>query len=434
MFLTAGCDQNSAAQPPKSASGASAATTSETVERVTVGKPERKSIARSTTQPGRIEAFEETPLHAKLEGYVDTVLVDIGDRVEKGQVLVRLSVPEMKDELAQKEALVAQAQAEIVQAQAAIRASEAAAETAQARVREAQAGIARAEADYKRWESENARVRDLVSGGTVTRKLADETLNQFRAADASRHEAQARVDSAEAAANQSRSNIESAKADLAAARARMRVAEANLKKAQTLLDYSEIRAPYSGIITRRFVDTGHYVQPAAAGSQPLMVVCHADVVRVFVDVPEMETPLVNTGDAATIQLQSLGAFEVRGEVTRTSWDLDPANRSLRVEIDVPNEQGRLRPGMYATASVLLEERDDVLVLPVAAIVRQGGEAHCCQVINNRIQHTPVKLGLRSGNEIEIVSGLKGTEVVVMLRADTLKAGQPVEILPAEPPK
>jgi RND family efflux transporter MFP subunit len=426
----AGCEQpsvaESAAAPPTAAAGP--------VERVTAGKPQRKTISRSTVQPGRIEAFEQTPLYSKITGYAEKVLVDIGDRVKKDQSLVRLWVPELKDELAQKQALLAQSKAEVDQARAAIAAAEAAAETARARVREAEAGVARAEGEYQRWKAESSRIDQLVAGGSVTRKLADETLNQFRSADAARQEVQARVDSAQAAFNASRASVDSAKSDLSAAEAHVQVAEANLAQAKTMVDYTEIRAPYDGVVTRRFVDTGHYVQPAMANSQPLLTVCHADTLRVFVDGPEMETALVDVGDAALIQLQSLGGLEVPAKVTRTGWDLDRTNRSLTVEIDVPNEQGRLRPGMYATASILLDERADVLVLPVTAVVRQGKQAHCCQVVGGKIRFTPIELGLRSGNELEILSGLKGDETVVLQRADTLAEGQSVEVLPVEPAK
>jgi RND family efflux transporter MFP subunit len=426
----AGCEQPSAAEAPRAK--ISESTAGGPLERVAAGKPQRKTISRTTVQPARVEAFEQTPIYSKITGYAESVLVDIGDRVEKGQPLVRLWVPELRDELAQKEALLAQSKAEVDQARASITAAQAAAETARARVRETEAGVARAEGEYQRWRAESSRIDQLVASGSVTRKLADETLNQFRSSDAARQEVQARVESAKAAFVASQSVIDSAKADVAAAEARVKVAEANLAQAQTMYDYTEIRAPYDGVVTRRFVDTGHYVQPATPNSQPLLTVCHADTVRVFVDVPEMETALVSRGDKALIELQSLAGAEVEGEVTRTGWDLDPANRSLTVEIDVPNKEGRLRPGMYATARILLDEHADVLVLPVTAVVRRGKQAHCCQVVDGKIRHVPIEPGLRSGDELEIASGLTGDETIVLQRADALADGQQVEILPSEP--
>src|SRR6476660_3854224 len=123
------------------------------IDRVTAGKPVRKTLKLITTQPGRIEAFEEAPLFPKLAGYVQEVLVDIGDSVKKDQLLIKLSIPEMLDEVKQMEALVAQAEAEVNQAEAAVKAAEATAGTAEAKVAQAAAGIGRAAGEYDRWKA-----------------------------------------------------------------------------------------------------------------------------------------------------------------------------------------------------------------------------------------------------------------------------------------
>ena len=432
IALSAGCTQTSVAETKPQSPGQAA---ERPLDRVTAGTPQRKTLELYTTQPGRIEAFETTPLYPKLAGYVEEVLVDIGDRVESGQLLLRLSVPELHDELQQKQALVAQGEAEVRQAQASVRAAEAARATAEALVAQAQAGTARAEADYQRWKSEYDRMSQLADSGSVTRKLVDEALNQYRAADAARQEIEAEVESARAALNQSQANLEKAKADEVAAGARLRVAQANLARTQTMLGYTEIKAPFAGVITRRLVDTGHYVQPASGGSsQPLLVVARRDRLRVFVDVPELEAPLVDageSGDSVSIRVQALPGPPVEGRVTRTGWALDASNRSLRTEIELPNPDGRLRPGMYATAVILLERREDALTLPATAIVRDAGQTLCCKVDSGRIHRRPVTTGLRAGADVEILSGLDGDETIVLLRADSLKEDQPVEVIPAE---
>ena len=132
------------------------------IDRVTAGKPVRKTLKLITTQPGRIEAFEEAPLVPKLAGYVQEVLVDIGDSVKKDQLLIKLSIPEMLDEVKQMEALVAQADAEVSQAEAAVKAAEAMAGTAEAKVAQATAGIGRAAGEYERWKAEHARMTELA--------------------------------------------------------------------------------------------------------------------------------------------------------------------------------------------------------------------------------------------------------------------------------
>ena len=170
-------------------------------------------------------------------------------------------------------------------------------------------------------------------------------------------------------------NIDKAEADRAAAAARRNVAaRRDLVYAQTMFSYTQMTAPFDGVVTRRTIDTGHYVHPAAGETAaPLLVVARMDTVRVFLDVPETEAELVNCGpvnaDPATVTVQALHNRSFDGTVTRTGWSLDESNRSLRVEVDLPNEKGTLRPGMYATVRIQLEQHPNVLTLPAAAIVR-----------------------------------------------------------------
>jgi len=419
---------------PTEASTETAESTRNALDRVTAGKPVRKTLKLYTSQPARIEAFEEAPLHSKLSGYVEQVLVDIGDAVQKGQVLIKLSIPEMLDDVKQKEALLAQATAEVQQAEAAVRAAKAAVDTARARVLQAEAGTGRAAGELDRSKAEYERMKELAAKSAVTQKLVDETLNQYRAAEAARDEAAATVQTARAALNEAEANVYKAQADQMAAEARERVSQADLSRAKTLLAYTEIKAPFDGVVTRRGVDTGHYVHPANDGTKALMTVLRTDKVRVFVDVPEMEAAFVDGGDTpdpAIVRVQSLGGREYQATVTRHSMSLDVSNRSLRTEIDIPNEDGVLRPGMYATASILLEQRDDVLTLPASAIVREGRDTYCCCVVAGKIDRKPVTLGLRAGDDVEIVSGLDADQLVVLARGASLQQGQPVEIITAD---
>jgi RND family efflux transporter MFP subunit len=388
-----------------------------------------------TSQPGRIEAFEQTPLYPKVTGYVEEVLVDIGDVVQKDQPLVQLWIPEMENELTQKQALVAQASADVKQAEAAVAAAKAAVNSAAAQVAQAEAGIARIDAEHQRWKSEFARIEQLANDGAVTRKLLDETLHQLRAAEAARQEGQAAVQAAEAARHEAKARVTKAEADQAAAAARVDVAEANLQHTQTLIAYGTIKAPYSGVVVSRNVDTGHYVHPANGSAyKPLVTVARMDKVRVSVDVPEMEAPLIDAGaqgDRAVVRVQSLAQREFEARVTRTSWSLAESNRSLRVEIDIDNPQAALRPGMYASCSILLDERPQTLVLPIAAVIREGRDAFCCCVESGKIVRRPIQLGLRAGNEVEIVSGIDANQMVVMIRPESLVDGQLVEVISPE---
>jgi RND family efflux transporter MFP subunit len=398
---------------------------------VTAAKPARRALVLSTTQPGRIEAFERTPLFAKVAGYVDAVLVDIGDIVKKDDVLVRLAIPELVDELHEKEARVKQAEAEVKQAEAMITASRAAAETAESKIAEADAGLARAKADVERWKSEHDRIKELASKGSVTQKLEDETLNALRSAEAAVQEAIARGRSARTSFHEAQAKIGTAEADKGAAEARLAVAIATVDRATTMLGYTEIKAPYAGMVTRRNLDTGHFVQPANGSSAtPLLEVAGTDTVRIFVDVPELEAAHVAPGDPAEVRVQAASGEVIQAAVTRTSGSLLDANHSLRVEIDVPNPEGRLRPGMYATVTIRLDERPEGIVIPVSAVVRDGATTLCCVISDGKVERRPVELGLRSGDFVEVRSGLDENTPVVTKQPELLRDGQEVRIAAA----
>ncbi len=375
--------------------------------RVTAAQPVRKTLRLESVQPGQIEAFEQTPLFAKLPAYVEKLHVDIGDRVEADQLLVELFLPELKDELRQKEAAVVQAQAEIELATAAIRAAEAAVATAQANVREAEAGNIRAEADYRALAV--AIRADQPTGG---RRLARPQTGRRNARLAQGRGGGARRGPRQGASRprprwlQSQADVAKAKADEAVARARLGNAEADLSRVKTLLQYTQIRAPYAGVVTERNVNRGDFVQPASTmTAKPLLTVARTDMVRIFVDVPEMDSPWVEAGRAGYVSVQALPDRIVEGKVTRTSWVLG-ANRTLRTELDLPNPNGLLRPGMYATAHIVLQERPDVYVLPLSAIVREGKQAFCWIVKDGQATRTPITLGLQVGQRRGGDSGLE----------------------------
>jgi RND family efflux transporter MFP subunit len=376
-------------------------------------------------------AYESAPLHSKIAGYVQEVLVDIGDAVKKDDVLVKLWVPELQDDVKQKEAMLAQAEAQVQQAVAGAKAAEAAAVTAAAAVTQTKAGVTRAEADLERANAELARIQQLAANGSVTQRLVDESLNQSRAAEAAQQEAAARIESSQAALRESQAGVEKAKADQVAAEAHLRVAKADLARAQTMAAYSQIKSPFDGVVTARNVDTGHFVQPAGGGMAPLLTVARDDQVRVFVDVSEMEAALIDggeNGDPVTLTVPALSGKPFQAKVRRTSWSLDADNRSLRVEIDLPNPDGVLRPGMYATAAIRLAKKENVYALPTAAIVREGRETFCCTVEDGKIARRKIELGLRSGADVEVLSGIDSQDTVVLTRAESLTPGQPVEIL------
>ena len=427
--LTAGCGWSAGEAKPTPAASSQAPA----AVRVSTVTPARATIRRTTEEPGQIQPYETTPIHAKIAGYVREIAVDIGDTIHKGQVLAELSVPELEAELQQKQALAAQARVQKAQAESAVDVARAAVASAEARVVQVQAAIRRTEADVARWQSEAQRIEQLVRERAITSTLLDETRSKLEAAQAARDEARAQVRSAEAALAQAQAELEKARADVNAATARIDVADADTRQTEAMLGYTRIEAPYDGVVTQRHVDTGHLTAPGTAG-EPILVVARTDRVTIAVGVPETDAPLVDPGDRAEIRLQALAGRTFEGTVTRTSWSLDPTTRTLRAEVDLENPDGVLRPGFYAYATIIAEERADVLTVPASAIVRDGGKAFCVAVVDGKARRCEVHLGLSDGKAVEVLSGLDGGEVVVAANAALLAEGQPVQAAPQPTPK
>jgi HlyD family secretion protein len=424
----AGCER-----PSPATTGRGDAKAAPPVTRVEVVRPERQTIRRTVEEPGQVEAFEVTPVHAKVAGYVRTWNVNIGSKVTKGQVLAELDVPEAEAEADQKRAMVAQAEARRAQAEAAVEVAQADVAAAEARLAEARAGIRRAGADLERWQAEYKRVEHLFRERAQTGSLLDETRNKLRSSEAARDEADAQVTTARAAVTQGRAALDKARADVAAAASGIQVAQADARRSEALLGYTRIVAPFDGVVIRRHVDTGDLTVPGPQGD-PLFVVARSDVVFVAVAVPELFAASVGPGDRATVRLQALPGRSIEGKVTRTAYALDAHSRTLRAEIDLPNPDGALHPGLYAYTSIVADEHPDALTLPSTAVIREGGKAFCAAVRQGRVARLPIEVGLSDGTRTEVLSGLDEGEVVVKANAASLADGQPVEpIEPASPP-
>jgi HlyD family secretion protein len=396
------------------------------VMRVEVVKPERHTVQRSVGEPGQLQAYETTPIHAKIAGYVRTVSVHNGYEIKKGQVLAELWVPEVEADLQEKQAAVDQAVAKRAQAEAAVKVAQAAVASAEARVVDVQAGVKRADADLTRWQQEYRRIEQLFNERAQTGTLVDETRNKLRSAEASVDEVRAKVKSAEAALTEARAELDKARADVVAAAASIEVARSEARHAEAILGYSRIEAPFDGIITRRNVDTGHLTR-SGSDAPPLFVAARTDVVTIVVHIPETYATEVNKGDRATVKLQAMKGRIVEGTVTRTAWALDPKTRTILTEVDIPNPGGKLRPGLYAYATVIVAEHKDVLTIPTTAVVQDKDKAFCVTVVSGKAVRKAIETGLNDGTRTEVVSGLEGSELVVKANAASLSDGQDVKV-------
>jgi HlyD family secretion protein len=395
--------------------------------RVEVVQPERRAISRSTQQPGHVEAYEQTSIHAKVSGFVQKWTVDLGSKVTKGQVLAVLSVPELDAEAEQKRSLVEEAQAKLSQAKAAEEVAQANLANARAKLEEVQAGIKRVEADFSRWQAEFRRIEQLFSERAQTGSLLDETRSKMRSSESSREEFHAQVHTAETAVKQSQAMLDLARANVVAAAAGIKVAQFDANHAVATDSYATIMAPYSGRIIARNVNVGDLTEEGTHG-KPLFIVARDDVLRVTLSVPEMYAGAVDPGDQVVIQVQALAGKVIAGKVTRTSWMLDAKSRTLRTEIDIPNPEDSLRPGLYVNATIIVDERHNALTVPASAVVRADSRTFCVSVVDGRSVWKPVKLGLDDGTTVEILSGLQTNDAVVKVNSSALIDGQAVAVI------
>lgn len=301
--------------------------------------------------PMTLSADQRTELHARIEGYVGKVHVDIGDHVTPGQVLVTLDAPELQADVLRRQQLVKQAEANLGVAKAAVL-------TAEAQLR--QAGSARKEQEALKQlrVTERDRYAELVRGGAVQKEKADEAQYALLAVEAAVARIEADVEAA-------RAKVVAAQNEVDAAKVGIQVAQAELTHALSQDGLREIKAPFAGLVTDRQVDPGRLVSRGAMTGHPLLVVEKVDVLRGVMTVPALEAPLVHVGDAVKLTGFGNGAAATSPEgsppkVSRLSQSLDKKTRTMRIEIDLQNtldeKTGRYKflSGQYGMATVTLK--------------------------------------------------------------------------------
>jgi multidrug resistance efflux pump len=283
---------------------------------------------------------------------VTKVNVDLGSRIQRGEALTELWIPEMQQERAQKQSLVEEAEAAIGQAEAAVTATEAAVAEAAAKVKESQAVIKQYEAEVELRDSEHKRVSELVQKGAIEAALQDEKLKQLKSAEAALAAADAGIASAAANEQVKRAYREQARANLTLAQARLKVAQADLKQVEILIDYAIIRAPYDGVVTERRVNTGDFAQSAADGKwEPLFSVMRTEPLRIVADIPESDAAWMRPGLRASLTVDGIPDRVFAGVIKRQSDRLDPQTRTLRVEVEIDDATDSIRCGMYGALEI-----------------------------------------------------------------------------------
>src|SRR6267154_3083122 len=340
--------------------------------RVELVRPRRATVAQRLQTNATLEAFEETDLFAKVSGYLSDVRVDIGDHVKAGQVLAVIDIPEMEQELAEAKAQL---------------------ESKQSSLESARRGLDHYKANIT---LQNALLRRREELGAAGHWISDRVLDEVRA------------------------NAEIAKADLGVAEANralaadeVDLAAATVEKTKALLAYSQIVAPFDGVVARRLVNRGDLVQAATATRMtPLFTVQRIDIIRVFCDVPESDVSHLHIADPAIVKPFGFDGKPFIGKVTRFSTRLDPETRNMRTEIDLSNPEERLYPGMYAEVSLEMNRRPDALTVPADAVASDGDGSFVYTITDNRITRLAIKAGLTDNGRIEVTAGLSEETPVV----------------------
>jgi RND family efflux transporter MFP subunit len=406
----------------------------ERLPRVETVTPMRTTLELRSTLTATVEAYEKADLCARVRGQVKFTSpgVDIGRAIKEGDKLITLDVPDLTAERQNKKAALEQAlnlQKQTEQARA----------VAGKELEEAKAQEVRYHADLDFRAAQYKRLAKLAQNKTVQPQLAEEAQLQHQSAVAA-------LTAAEAQTRTKKARLEATDADLKVAASRIKVAQADLHRVGTLLQFATITAPFDGVITKRWVDTGATVNDPGT---PLLTVMRSDMVRVVLQIPERDMAFVHVGgkphgpakgNNVVLRFPALGttfpAGEFKGEITRLAAALDMTTRTMRAEVDLKNEGSHLRPQMTGTATVLLAEHDSVLTVPSSSLLRVGDTTFVYHLqdilgepVRKQVQKAPVELGLDDGLRVEIRSGLTGNEQVIAKGNGVLRSGD--HALPAD---
>lgn len=345
-----------------------------------VVKVQRRSLGVPLTLAGAFKPFQDVDVHAKVAGYIKAIYVDVGSHVKEGQTLAVLEVPELEAELAGADAAVRRAKEEIV----------------------------RAQGDVERAKSTHMAIHSMYLRLSQAAKQKEGLV------------AQQEVDDTQAKDLGAEAQVSSSQAALNAAEQALEVAQATKKQYAALTDYTRITAPFAGVVTTRYADTGALIAAGTSSntSMPVLRLAQISVLRLVVPIPESIAGEIHLGDPVKVHVAALNRDYV-GKVSRFAGSLDQQTRTMETEIDFQNPDGRLLPGMYVVATVEEGETRSALTVPLEAVEMSGNNEGTVLRVNaqNVLEQQTVRLGAEGSTRIEILSGLnEGDRVVVGSRS------------------
>jgi RND family efflux transporter MFP subunit len=357
---------------------AEASAASESLPEVTVVAAKKASTMGDLVLPGNIQAVTEAPILARASGYVQRRYVDIGDRVTAGQLLADVEAPELDQQVRQAQASLEQSQSDLERSNAALE--------------QGKANESIAKLTATRWDN-------LVKRGAVSKQENDQYQAQFQAQSA---------------------NVRALERAVDAAKGNIAAMQANLARLTDMQGYLKVKAPFAGVVTLRNVDVGTLVN---TGSTLLFRIAQTNLLRTYLNVPQSSASDVHVGQMATLATPELPERKFSGAVTRTANALDPASRTLLVEVQVPNPEGKLLPGMYVEVDLHLPRKDPPLLLPSDTLsVRPEGTMVAVLDSSNAVHFQRVTIGRDYGSQIEVLSGLSAGQRVIANPNDSVQEG------------
>jgi RND family efflux transporter MFP subunit len=335
----------------------------------------RGNLASSLTVAGQFQPYQQVDLHAKVSGYIRRIKVDIGDRVRQGEVLALLEVPELENQVEGAQAEVRHSQSDITRAQSEIISAE--------------STYSAVHAEYTRLEEASKERPGLI---------AEQELDDARAKD-----------------QQAAAQVGVAKASLDAMQQQLGVSRATRSRLETMSRYEQIIAPFTGVVTKRYADTGSLIQAGQDNNTqtlPVVQVAESDLLRLRMPVPESDVPYIQVGGDVQVKVNATGRT-FTGKIIRFSRALDTNTRTMLTEVDVPNRDLSLNPGMYAETTIQLQQKKDALILPAEAVVQNSDHPYVLVVdATNHVEKRNVILGIQTSNRVEITSGLQAGDNVI----------------------
>jgi RND family efflux transporter MFP subunit len=357
---------------------AEASAQNESLPEVAVVAAVKASSVGDLVLPGNIQAVTEAPILARAEGFVKRRYVDIGDRVTAGQLLAEVEAPDLDQQVRQAEAAVEQSQADLARASAALE--------------QGKANESIAKVTATRWDN-------LVRRGAVSKQENDQYQSQYLAQAA---------------------NVKALERAVDAAKGNINAMQANVGRLSEMQGYLKVRAPFAGVVTLRNVDVGTLIN---TGNTMLFRIAQNNPLRTYLNVPQSSASDVHVGQTASLATPELPERKFTGQVTRSANALDPSSRTLLVEVQVPNPEGKLLPGMYVEVDLHLPRKDPPLLLPSdAMLVRPEGTQVALLDSGNRVHFQPVVVGRDYGSQIEILSGLSAGQRVIANPNDSVQEG------------